>query len=126
MRLFGAERMQKMMDCVSFTDETPIEAGLVSRSIERAQSKVENHNYEIRKQVLEYDDVMNKQRAVIYAERRAMLEGKSTAGVHAADARGKVDEAVEENAPENAHPSEWDLAAMLDAARADLPGQAAT
>ena len=65
MRLFGAERIQKMMDFVKFTDETPIEAGILSRSIENAQSKVENHNYEIRKQVLEYDDVMNKQREII-------------------------------------------------------------
>ena len=76
MRLFGQERLQKMMDFVKFTDETPIEAGILSRSIENAQSKVENHNYEIRKQVLEYDDVMNKQREVIYGERRRVLDGQ--------------------------------------------------
>ncbi len=70
MRLFGAERIQGIMNLVGFSDETPIEAKLISRSFERAQSKVENHNYEIRKQVLEYDDVMNKQREVIYGERR--------------------------------------------------------
>ena len=75
MRLFGGERMTNIMDRVGFTDETPIEAGLVTQSIERAQSKVENHNYEIRKHVLEYDDVMNKQREIIYGDRRAILEG---------------------------------------------------
>ncbi len=64
------------MERVGFTDEQPIESGLVTKSIQRAQSKVENHNYEIRKHVLEYDDVMNKQRSVIYADRRANLEGK--------------------------------------------------
>ena len=75
MRLFGAERIQGIMNAVGFTDETPIEARMISRSIANAQSKVENHNYEIRKQVLEYDDVMNKQREVIYAERRRILAG---------------------------------------------------
>ncbi|MDP9025214.1 MAG: preprotein translocase subunit SecA, partial [Candidatus Eremiobacteraeota bacterium] len=68
MRLFGGERMTAIMDRVGFTDEQPIESGLVSSSIQRAQSKVENHNYEIRKHVLEYDDVMNKQREIIYAD----------------------------------------------------------
>ncbi|MBV8150273.1 MAG: preprotein translocase subunit SecA, partial [Candidatus Eremiobacteraeota bacterium] len=77
MRLFGAERIQGIMNMVGFTDETPIEAKMISRSIERAQSKVENHNYEIRKSVLEYDDVMNKQREVIYGERRRVLQGES-------------------------------------------------
>ncbi len=77
MRLFGGERMTSIMDRVGFTDETPIEAGIITKSIERAQSKVENHNYEVRKQVLEYDDVMNKQREVIYADRRAILAASS-------------------------------------------------
>ncbi len=70
MRLFGGERLTAIMDTVGFTDEAPIEANILTRSIERAQSKVENHNYEIRKSVLEYDDVMNKQREVIYRDRR--------------------------------------------------------
>ncbi len=76
MRLFGGERMTNIMERVGFTDEQPIESGLVTRSIQRAQSKVEAHNYEIRKHVLEYDDVMNKQRSVIYGDRRAILEGR--------------------------------------------------
>ena len=90
MRLFGGDRMTNIMDRVGFTDEQPIESGLVTKSIQRAQSKVENHNYEIRKHVLEYDDVMNKQREIIYADRRAILEGKfDSRDVHAADARGE-------------------------------------
>ena len=122
MRLFGGERMTNIMERVGFTDETPIESGLVSKSIERAQSKVENHNYEIRKQVLEYDDVMNKQRAVIYAERRANLEAKFDSRTFMLQTlEGKVDEAVEENAPENAHPSEWDLEEMLNALELVFP-----
>ncbi|HEX4012429.1 MAG TPA: preprotein translocase subunit SecA [Candidatus Cybelea sp.] len=122
MRLFGGERMTNIMERVGFTDEQPIESGLVSKSIQRAQGKVEAHNYEIRKHVLEYDDVMNKQRGVIYADRRANLEGtfdSRTFMLQTLDA--KVDEAVEENAPENAHPSEWDLEEMLNALELVFP-----
>jgi len=114
MRLFGAERIQKMMDFVKFTDETPIEAGILSRSIENAQSKVENHNYEIRKQVLEYDDVMNKQRAVIYAERRKVLEGQPLRDFFVETLRTKATDAVDTGAPPDEHPTEWDLGGILD------------
>ncbi|MDQ2857511.1 MAG: preprotein translocase subunit SecA [Candidatus Eremiobacteraeota bacterium] len=113
MRLFGAERIQGIMKLVGFTDETPIEAKMISKSFERAQSKVENHNYEIRKQVLEYDDVMNKQREVIYAERRKVLHGESLRDFMLQTLRDKVDQAVDQNAPENVHPSEWDLEEIL-------------
>ena len=115
MRLFGGERMTNIMDRVGFTDEQPIESGLVTKSIERAQSKVENHNYEIRKHVLEYDDVMNKQRSIIYADRRAILEGRFDSRTFMLQSvAAKVDEAVEHSAPENAHPQEWDLPEMLE------------
>ena len=113
MRLFGAERIQTIMNAVGFTDETPIEAKMISRSFERAQSKVENHNYEVRKQVLEYDDVMNKQREVIYAERRKVLHGESLRDFMLQSLHEKVEQAVDQNAPENVHPSEWDLDAIL-------------
>ena len=113
MRLFGAERIQGIMNMVGFTDETPIEAKIISRSFERAQSKVENHNYEIRKQVLEYDDVMNKQREVIYDERRKVLRGESLRDFMLQTLREKVDQAVDRSAPENVHPSEWDLEEVL-------------
>ncbi|HEV7178947.1 MAG TPA: preprotein translocase subunit SecA, partial [Candidatus Baltobacteraceae bacterium] len=115
MRLFGGERMTAIMDRVGFTDEQPIESGLVSSSIQRAQSKVENHNFEIRKHVLEYDDVMNKQREIIYADRRAILEGRFDSRTFLTQSlESKVDEAVDENAPENAHPGEWDFEEMLN------------
>ncbi|HEY0395565.1 MAG TPA: preprotein translocase subunit SecA [Candidatus Elarobacter sp.] len=114
MRLFGQERLQKMMDFVKFTDETPIEAGILSRSIENAQSKVENHNYEIRKSVLEYDDVMNKQREVIYGERRKVLAGEPLRDYFVDALRRKTGYAVDTGAPEEEHPSEWNLQAILD------------
>ena len=116
MRLFGGDRMSNIMNAVGFTDDQPIESGLVTKSIERAQSKVENHNYETRKHVLEYDDVMNKQRSIIYADRRAILEGNFDSRTFMMQSlQAKVDEAVDQNAPENAHPSEWDYQEMLDA-----------
>jgi preprotein translocase subunit SecA len=127
MRLFGGDRMSAIMDRVGFTDEQPIESGLVTKSIERAQSKVENHNYELRKHVLEYDDVMNKQREIIYADRRAILEGRfdsRTFLLQSLDA--KIDEAVEQNAPENAHPSEWDLESMVNELNEIFPLRATT
>ncbi len=115
MRLFGGDRMNAIMERVGFTDEQPIESGLVTSSIQRAQSKVENHNYEIRKHVLEYDDVMNKQREIIYADRRAILEGSFDSRTFMMQSlEAKVDEAVDENAPENAHPSEWDFDEMIE------------
>ena len=115
MRLFGGERMNNIMERVGFTDEAPIESPLVTKSLERAQSKVEAHNYEIRKHVLEYDDVMNKQREVIYGDRRAILHGEfDSRGFMLQTLEAKVDSAVQENAPENVHPSEWDLEEMLE------------
>src|SRR5476649_789783 len=121
MRLFGAERIQKMMDFVKFTDETPIEAGILSRSIENAQSKVENHNYEIRKQVLEYDDVMNKQREIIYGERRKVLEGESMRDFMLQTLRTKMEFAVDTGAPPEEHPSEWDLDEILNEGELIVP-----
>jgi preprotein translocase subunit SecA len=113
MRLFGGERMTSIMDRVGFTDETPIEHMLLTKSIENAQRKVENHNYEIRKTVLEYDDVMNKQREVIYSERRRILRGESVRDFMLQTLDSKIDDAVDQNAPENVHPSEWDLAEII-------------
>ena len=114
MRLFGGDRMTNIMERVGFTDDAPIESGLVTKSIERAQSKVENHNYEQRKHVLEYDDVMNKHREVIYGDRRAILEGKFDSRTFIQQTLvAKIDEAVDNNAPENENPAEWDLPEML-------------
>ena len=123
MRLFGQERLQKMMDFVKFTDETPIEAGILSRSIENAQSKVENHNYEIRKSVLEYDDVMNKQREIIYAERRRVLEGQSLREFFVDTLRRKAGYAVDTGAPAEEHPSGVGSAGDDRRTRCDLPDQ---
>jgi preprotein translocase subunit SecA len=78
MRVFGGERMQSIMERLHIDEDVPIENRLVSRQIESAQSKVEGHNFDSRRYVVEYDDVMNKQREIIYGERRKILEGVDT------------------------------------------------
>ena len=77
MRLFGSDRAQKMMDAFKIPDDMPIENTLITRSIESAQKKVEGHNFDIRKHLVEYDDVMNKHREIIYSRRRKVLESEN-------------------------------------------------
>ena len=76
MRIFGGERITGLMERLGMEEDVPIEHGLVNRAIENAQKKVEGHNFDIRKNLLEYDDVMNQQRKTIYALRRQVLEGR--------------------------------------------------
>jgi preprotein translocase subunit SecA len=109
MRLFGSDRMTGIMDRVGMDDTQPIAAGLVSRVIENSQSKVEGRNFDIRKQLLEYDDVLNQQREVIYEQRRMALTGE---GVHEAVldmiqemAASVVGQAIDPAAK----PEDWDL-----------------
>jgi len=87
MRIFGAESLAKIMDRIGIEDNEPIEHALVSRSIQRAQAKVEQHNFEIRKRLLEYDDVMNKQREIVYGLRREIMRSDSI--------RDRVEEAID-------------------------------
>ncbi|HHU02552.1 MAG TPA: preprotein translocase subunit SecA [Christensenellaceae bacterium] len=77
MRLFGGERMQVITEKLGMDDSEPLEAGLLTKQIENAQKRIESRNYEIRKNVLKYDDVMNKQRTIIYDQRRQVLEGEN-------------------------------------------------
>jgi preprotein translocase subunit SecA len=77
MRIFGSDRIAGVMDSLGLDDETPIENKLVSRSLESAQKKVEGHNFDTRKQLVEYDDVMNRHREVIYSRRRKALAAES-------------------------------------------------
>ncbi len=78
MRIFGSDRMKNMMTTLGVPDDMPIENGMISKSIEQAQKKVETRNFDTRKHLVEYDDVMNKQRESIYKKRRLMLEGVDT------------------------------------------------
>src|SRR5207244_11941493 len=75
LRIFGADRLKGLMGAIGMEDNVPIEHRWISKAIENAQKKVEAHNFDIRKHLLEYDDVMNKQREVVYHRRREMLSG---------------------------------------------------
>jgi preprotein translocase subunit SecA len=114
MRLFGSERIATVMDRLGAEEGEVIEHSMVTRSIERAQKKVEARNFEIRKHLLKYDDVMNQQRQVIYNRRRDILE-RDTAHEQVVEILSdSVSGLVEAHAPANLHPSEWtweDLAA---------------
>lgn len=77
MRLFGSERIKKAMDVLKIEDDIPIESGMVTKGIENAQKKVEGHHFDIRKNVLKYDDTMNEQRRIIYEERDRILSGEN-------------------------------------------------
>jgi preprotein translocase subunit SecA len=76
LRIFGGDRVARLMDAFQVEEDMPIESGMLTRSLEGAQKKVETYYYDIRKQVFEYDEVMNNQRRAIYAERRRVLEGQ--------------------------------------------------
>lgn len=77
LRIFGSERVSKIMDMLKIEEGEAITHGLITKAIENAQRKVEAHNFEIRKHLIDYDDVMNKQREVIYAQRREILAGET-------------------------------------------------
>jgi preprotein translocase subunit SecA len=114
LRIFGSQRIQKIMERLGMEEGEPIEHKLVTRAIATAQKRVETHNFEIRKHLLEYDDVMNKQREIIYGMRRQILDGESQAE--------NIEEWIEETAvatldpyaAAEGHPEDWDLAALVE------------
>jgi preprotein translocase subunit SecA len=109
MRIFGADRIQGIMSRLGMEEGVPIEHGLVTRAIENAQKKVEGHNFDIRKHLLEYDDVLNKQREVIYTYRRDVLKGEALKEQVLDMAEGLVEDVIGRYADSERHPSEWDL-----------------
>lgn len=116
LRIFGAERISSVMDRIGMEEGQPIEHGLISRAIENAQRKVEGQNFEIRKHLLEYDDVMNKQREVIYKQRKDVLSGFELKNTVDEMLEEVVDEIVAEYVEEKLHPEEWNLKGLDDMA----------
>ncbi|MFZ2059747.1 MAG: preprotein translocase subunit SecA [Candidatus Binatus sp.] len=115
LRIFGADRLKGLMGRIGMEDNEPIEHRWISRAIENAQKKVESHNFDIRKHLLEYDDVMNKQREVVYHRRRELLSGASLKD----DVLDMCDALIEEIAGAHGNneidPAEWDWKAIDDA-----------
>ena len=108
MRIFGADNITGIMDKLGMEEDEPIEHSLITKSIERAQKKVEDHNYNIRKYVLEYDDVMNQQREVLYEQRRRILRNESLRETINEMIDKLVTDAVDTYADEKLYPEEWD------------------
>src|ERR1700675_3641569 len=109
LRVFGGERVKALMYRLGMTEGIPIESKLISRRIENAQKAVEAQNFEARKHLLEYDDVMNKQRETIYSIRRSALEGKEQKDYALGIAEDIAQELVETYCPQNEHPEKWNV-----------------
>jgi preprotein translocase subunit SecA len=113
MRIFGGERVKALMFRLGMTEGVPIESKLISRRIETAQKSVEAQNFDARKHLLEYDDVMNKQRETIYGIRRSALEGKDQRDYVIGIAEDIVRELVDTYCARELHPSQWNTAQFL-------------
>jgi len=113
MRIFGGERIQSLMFRLGMTEGVPIESKLISRRIENAQKSVEAQNFDARKHLLEYDDVMNKQRETIYGIRRSALEGKDQRDYVLEIAEDVARELVDTFCPREQHPNQWNSSQFL-------------
>ena len=109
LRIFGGEKMQAIMFRLGMTEGVPIESRLISKRIEGAQKQVEAQNFEARKHLLEYDDVMNKQRETIYSLRRSFLEGRDQKEFVVERAEAILNELVETYCPRDQHPDQWNV-----------------
>ncbi len=112
LRIFAGDRVRAIMDRLRMPEGEPIEAGIVSRSIESAQRKVEARNFDIRNQLLEYDDVANDQRKVIYQQRNELLESQGVSKTVASLREGVLNDTFRKHVPEESLEEQWDVAAL--------------
>lgn len=119
MRIFAGDRVRSIMEKLKLPEGEPIEAGMVNRSIESAQRKVEGRNFDIRKQLLEYDDVANDQRKVIYGQRNEVLESSDVSALVVDLRDGALTGVVREFVPEGSVEEQWDLAGLQSVLEAD-------
>ncbi len=113
MRLFGSERLTNIVNALGLEDDQPIEHKMLSNAIENAQKKVEGRNFDVRKRVLQYDDVMNKQREVIYAQRRTVLNGDNLRDYFIKMFESLVDGVISTYCAENQYADMWDWDSMI-------------
>lgn len=114
MKLFGSEKLMGLVETLGMEEDMPIEHSLLTRSIENAQKKVESRNFDIRKHVLQYDNVMNKQREVIYAQRRQVLMGEDIKASIMDMLTEVISDAVDNYTVGSQYPEEWDVAGLLE------------
>ncbi len=121
MRLFGSEKTMKVVDAMGMSEDEPIEAGMLTKAIESAQKKVEGNNFAIRKHLLEYDQVMNEQREIIYGERKRVLYGENLRESIISMIHAVVERAVDAHIGEDQLPEEWDMNAFSESLAAIIP-----
>jgi len=114
MRLFGSERIQKMMEALKMPDDLPIQNKWISNSIESAQKKVEGRNFDIRKHLVEYDDVMNKHREIIYSRRRKILESENIKNDILLAIEKEVEAIVDAHTHEKSEEGDWEIQEMVN------------
>ena len=114
LRIFGGERISSIMERIGIEEDQPIEHRLISKAIENAQKRVEGQNFEMRKHLLEYDDVMNRQRQVIYEQRKKVLRGEELWSDIEEMLEEVVEDLVTEHIDEKRHPEEWNLKGLDD------------
>ncbi|WP_409343784.1 preprotein translocase subunit SecA [Paenibacillus sp. MBLB4367] len=120
MRRFGAENIMGMMDRLGFEEDQPIESRLITRAIESAQKRVEGNNFDVRKVVLQYDDVMNQQRNIIYKQRKEVLESANIKEIVHGMITPAIERIVAAHCPDEQVPEEWDLQAVVDYVHGNL------
>ena len=113
MRLFGSERIAPLIEKLGMGDDEPLEAGMLTKQIESAQKRIEGRNYDIRKHVLQYDDVMNQQREIIYGQRRQVLEGQNMRETILKMVEDLIGDSVKRHMAGD-DTKDWDLDAMAD------------
>lgn len=116
MRRFGSENIMSMMEKLGMEEDQPIESKLVSKAVESAQKRVEGNNFDMRRIVLQYDDVMNQQREIIYKQRREVLESENMKDVVINMIMAVVNRMVDIHCPQDLVPEEWDLKALIQSA----------
>ncbi len=119
LRIFGGERLGVIMQKLKMPEGEPIEHPIVNRSIAKAQNRVESRNFDIRKQLLEYDDVANDQRRVIYQQRNELLEGDDVADTIRNMVRGQVEDTVKLHVPPESVEEQWDVPALTSVLASD-------
>jgi preprotein translocase subunit SecA len=120
MRIFGSERISGLMARIGMGDGVPIEHNMISRAIERAQKQVEGQNFTVRKHLLEYDDVMNKQRETIYGQRRKILQGEDQRAYFLGLIDNLVDWLLDTHANKDKPPEDWDRDGLRQAIQAQF------
>ncbi|GAE31564.1 preprotein translocase subunit SecA [Halalkalibacter hemicellulosilyticus] len=120
MRRFGSDNMRSMMERLGMEEDQPIESKLVSRAVETAQKRVEGNNFDARKQILQYDDVMREQREIIYKQRMEVLESENLRSIVENMIKSVIERTVGLHTPETEVPEDWDLTAIVNYIKGNL------